>query len=120
MTEQVKLDPIQVFEKINVRDIDFDNITDEELHEIKEEIEVIMKIRQLKNERLEQIKKQINDEKEILIKIMLKEVKKEKQRLREEEEDYEESSESIVYDKKSPKGRVTKAKSRGRPAAKKK
>jgi len=136
MTEQIKQpfvvadklpipqDPFMITEKIHIKDIDFDNVTEEELNEIKEEIEIVIKIRSLKNERMEQIKKQIQEEKEELRKKMLKEIKKEKERLKEQEETEEvsESDESIVYDSKTPKGRATKTKSkpRGRPPAKKK
>ncbi len=117
--EQINAEQVLVLEKINLKDIEFDNISEEELCEIKEEIETVIKIRQLKCERMEQIKKQIMEEKEILMKKMIKEINKEKAKLKEESEE-ESEEDGIVYDKKSTKGRVVKAKPRSRVAAKKK
>jgi len=116
MTELIKTDQIPVPDKISLNDLDFDELDESELIMIKNEIEVVLKINQLKNERMNQIKKQIADEKKQLRDEMLKEIKREKDKLtkalkekmKSEESEDEESIESIVYDKKNPKGKVNR------------
>ena len=116
MTEQIKSDQVLIPPKLSIKDLDFDNLDDDELNMIKEEIEVIMKIRELKGERMNFIKKQIVEEKEKLRIQMLRELKKEKDRLlseikekikeKEEDEDEDDSDsviESVIYNKKKPK-----------------
>jgi hypothetical protein len=121
-----ELFPIPTF--LSLKDLDFDNLEDTELEMLREEIDVILKIRQLKSERMQFIKSRISDEKILLRAQMQKEIKREKEKiLRDyeeqirEEQNEEENSDSIVesveYTKKTPKGRVIKAK--GRPAKKK-
>jgi thymidylate synthase ThyX len=123
MTEQIKAEQIPIINKLALNDIDFDNIDDNELQMIKEEIEVIVNIRRLKHERMVFVKKKIIEEKNELRNKMLKDLKREKQNIIEsykkeaeeaeaEEESNEEDSDivSVIYNKKTPKGKVTKAK----------
>lgn len=120
MSEQNKVEEPIIHEKISLKDLDFDNLDLDELLMIKDEIDVVLNIRKLVGERLDHVKRQLNEEKEVLRKQMLKELKKERDRLREEEEEDEESSERIIYDKKAPRGRAIKSKPKGRPPPKKK
>ncbi len=117
MSEQNKVEQPVIHEKISIKDLDFDNLDIDELIMIKDEIDVVLNIRKLIGERLEYVKKQLVEEKEELRNKMLKEIKKEKERLRQETEEEESSAEeAIVYNKKTPKGKVTRRKA---PAKKK-
>lgn len=119
MSEQNKIEPPVIHEKISLKDLDFDNLDLDELLMIKDEIDVVLNIKKLVGERLEHVKRQLNEEKEELRKKMMRDLRKEKEKLKKNDDyDEEESSESVIYNKKTPKGKVTKA--RGRPLAKKK
>lgn len=132
MAEQNKNELILEPTKISVKDLDFDNLDDDELTAIRDEINVMLQINQLKIDRMGFIKKQILEEK-IQLKIqmekeieknrekIIRQIKKEIEEEQEEEDDDDTESEiveSTIYNKKSPKGKVTKP--RGRPPAKKK
>jgi len=130
MTELI-IDQIPVPTKLSVKDLDFDALDDDELKMIHEEIAVVLKIRELKAERLDYVKKQIMEEKDQLRTQMLKELKREKDRIlkeykekieeQESDEDNEtdETVESVIYNKKNPKGKVTTSKTKRAPAKKK-
>ena len=132
MIEQPKIEQQVIQQKIAIKGLDFDNLEDDELLLIKDEIEIIIKIRELKNNRMDHIKRQIQEEKQELRKKMIRDLKKEKEKIiekiKEEQEEEEESNGSIhedseteiaavVYNKKNPKGKVTTK--RGRPPKKK-
>lgn len=103
---------IQVSSKLAIKDLDFDNLENDELEMIRDEINIILKMNDLKTERMAYFKLQLEEEKNKLRQQMQKDLKKERDKLvkelKDQLEEDEGSTESVIYDKKNPKGKVTK------------
>src|SRR5882757_2766005 len=109
MIGQASVDQPTAPVKINLKDIDFDNIDDNDLRMTREEIDIILNIREIKGERMEHIKNQIAKEKEELRRKMLKELKKEKENIitsYKKEAEYSDSDEIVS----TPKSKITRTK----------
>lgn len=122
---------LNIIQKINLNDIDFDSLDISNLEEIKKELEEVINYKRILGKRLESIEQKIKIEKKNKKDQMIKEIdeeisKKKKQLLKiqeienddQSEDDDEEEIESVVYNKKSPKGKVTKKPARGKAVKK--
>jgi activator of HSP90 ATPase len=127
----------EINKKISISEIDFDNLSYNELKQIYEEIEVLLQIHELKENRMKNIRESIKKEKSELKKSLIEDVEKERQKMLstiEKEKtkilqkyadeikndsaevdydnddviDSEEEGDAVIYNKKTPKGRITK------------
>jgi hypothetical protein len=73
---------VPIPDKLHIRDIDFDGLSEVELKELKEEIDTLIKLVSIKSHRINQIKKQINIEKDEIRNQMIDEIEKEKNKLK--------------------------------------
>jgi hypothetical protein len=111
--DQVIVAHQDVNRKISVDDIDLDVLDNDELQDLTNEIQVILRLRVLIGERKDamilKLHKTIDKIKAKMLKEAKAEIEEEKKNLKKESEEEEESScEEVIYNKKTPKGKVTR------------